>query len=96
VLDADEDVNRWLFVEKARDEAKGGWATGAFDPARNKIEVRTRDVTRFGLFLDRVPIDWEKLVVLSIDGKNSELRRRPRDRLRLELDEHGQWTVIEP
>ena len=96
VVDVEEEADRWLFVEKTRDGAKGGWASGSFDRSRNKLEIRTEDVEQFGLYLERVPIDWDKLVVLSIDGKNSELRRRDHSRIRVQLDQHGKWAVLEP
>ncbi len=93
MVDTEEEAERWLFVETIRDGAPGGWATGSFDRARNKLDIQTRDVRQFALHLDRVPIDWNKLVVLSIDGKNSELRRRQTLRIHLQLDDHGQWVV---
>ncbi len=96
VIDVEDSGDRWLFVEKMREGAAGGWATGSFDRTRNKLEIKTRDVGQFALHLDRVPINWDKLVVLSIDGKNSELRRRESSRLHIQLDDYGQWRVIEP
>jgi hypothetical protein len=96
VIDGEEDLTRWLFVQKTREGAKGGWTSGSFDRPRNKLEIQTQDVQQFALHLERVPIDWNKLVVLSIDGKNSELRRREHSRIHMRLDEHGKWTVVEP
>ncbi len=96
-LPDDADVaDRWLFVEKAKDAAPGGWATGSFDPQKNKLDIHTRDVRQFVIDVSRIRVDWERLVVLSIDGKNSELRRRDFSLLRFRLDDHGQWTVVEP
>ena len=93
--DADAE-DRWLFVEKAKDGARGGWATGSFDQQKNKLDIHTRDVRQFVIDVSRIRIDWQRLVVLSIDGKNSELRRRDFSLLHFRLDDHGQWVVVEP
>jgi hypothetical protein len=90
------DADRWLFVQKVADKAKGGWATGSFDADRNKLSITTSDVAEFALDTSRVAINWKKLVVLSIDGKNSELRKRNYDILQFTRTPHGEWTVREP
>lgn len=89
-------ADRWLFVEKTKNDAPGGWATGSFDRQKNKLDIRTRDVRRFAIDVERIAIDWQRLVVISIDGKNSELRRREVTLLHFQLDDHGQWVVTEP
>ena len=89
-------ADRWLFVEKAKSDAPGGWAAGAFDREKNKLEVHTRDVRQFAIDVERIAIDWQRLVVIGIDGKNSELRKREVSLLHFRLDDHGQWVVMEP
>ena len=91
-----DDPDRWLWVEKVRGEAAGAWATGSFDEKRNKLIIRTRDVQRFAIHIDRLPIHWRRLVILSIDGRNSELRHRDNPVLHLARDQQGQWMVMEP
>lgn len=91
-----DDPNRWLFVEKVAEGAKGGWATGSFDEERNKLSITTSDVSEFAIDTARLKINWKKLVVLSIDGKNSELRRRDFDVLHFKRAAHGEWTVRDP
>lgn len=90
------DPDRWLFVERTRGDAPGGWATGSFDPDRNKLTIETKDVQRFAIDTSRIRIDWERLVVLGLNGVNSELRRRDFDIYHFELDDHNRWVVIEP
>lgn len=90
------DDERWLNVIEARKGSQGGWATGSFDAERNRITIRTRDVRRFILDTGRIPIDWDRLVVLSIDGRTSELRKRDHPLLYFTLDEHGEWVIAEP
>ncbi len=91
----EDDDQRWLWVEAVRDNADGGWATGSFDAKRNKLSIRTRDVQRFAIDVSRIRIDWERLVVIGIDGANSELRKRDFVVLHFARDGHGQWVVDE-
>lgn len=91
-----EEPDRWLFVEAMKKDAVGGWATGSFDTGRNKLDIQTHDVRAFAIDVGRIQIRWERLVILSINGLKSELRRRDYTPLRFALDEHGQWVVVEP
>ena len=90
------DPDQWLFVEKVREGTVGAWATGLFDAERNKLAIETHDVQQFAIDTERVLIDWERLVILGIDGRNSELRKRDYSILHIELDDHGRWVVLEP
>ncbi len=90
------DPDRWLYAEAAMDPARGGWVSGTFDAERNKLSIRTKDVRRFAVDAGRVPIDWNKLVILSIDGRNSELRRRDFVVYHFDRTDHGEWVVKEP
>ncbi len=78
-----------------KDGAAGAWATGSFDPERNKLDIDTHDVESFAIDTGRIPIRWDKLVILSIDRKNSELVRRDYSVLHFTRDKYG-WHVIEP
>lgn len=89
-------ADRWLWVERIHGSAPGAWATGSFDPGRNKLSIRTKDVDRFAVDVGRVPINWDRLVIIGINGSNSELRRRDYTVLHFALDDHGQWAVVEP
>ena len=91
-----EDPDRWLTVEKIHGDAPGAWATGAFDPARNKFIIETHDVAEFTIDVSRVPVRWDRLVIIRIDGSNSELVKRDYFLYRIALNEHGQWIVLEP
>ena len=88
-------ADQWLFVEGARKNAPGGWATGSFDAKRNKLSIDTRDVDAFAVEIAKIPIDWDRVVILGIDGENAELRRRSAARLHFIRDKHGQWTIAE-
>lgn len=90
-----DDPTRWLFASTSREGAKGGWVEGSFDPARNRIDIRTKDITRFELDTGRLAIDWSKLVVIEIDGKSAELRHRENPKIEFEPDGAGHWKVKE-
>ena len=91
-----EDPDRWLTVERIHGDAPGAWATGAFDPARNKFTIETHDVAEFTIDVSRVPVRWDRLVIIRIDGSNSELVKRDYFLYRIARNEHGQWIVLEP
>jgi len=93
---ADLEQTQWLRVLEVRTRAAGAWATGRFDEERNKLQIETHDVQRFSIDTERVAIDWNRLVILSIDGHNAELRRRESTLLHLSIDPHGRWQVEEP
>ena len=86
----------WVQVEVLRPKVDGGWATGDFLEARNKIEIKTRGVKQFSIDLSKLRINWDRLVVIGIDGRNAELRRRNTDLLHIARDDHGKWVVLEP
>ncbi len=91
-----DDADRWLFVEKAQDGVEGAWATGSFNRERNRLTIRERDVQQFAVDTSRIPINWERLVVISINGQSSELKKRDYPFLHFTRDEHGGWVVLEP
>lgn len=95
-LPREDDDQRWLRVEAIRDGADGGWATGAFDPARNKIRISTEKIVRFSIDVSRIAIDWSQLVVIRIDGVTNELRRRNYNVLHFVKSGRGTWEIIEP
>lgn len=94
VLEAQTDPG-WLTVTDIADGAEGGWATGDFDEERNRLVIDTENVTGFAVDMSRVPVDWGKLVVLRLDGRNSELRKRDAAVYQFVIDAEGRWVVKE-
>lgn len=90
-IDTPSPTPSWLFTPN---NPRSG-AEGTFDRKKNKITIRTADQRDFAIDTSQLPIDWDKLVILSIDGKNSELRRRDFTTYRFQRDDHGQWNVQE-
>ncbi len=91
-----DDSEKWLTVEEIHGDAPGAWATGSFHAERNRMVIETEGVARFSVDMSRVPIRWERLVVIRIDGRNSELVKRDQVIYRFVLDEHGSWVVLDP
>lgn len=94
-LPREDENERWLWVEAIREGADGGWATGSFDPARNRIRVSTEKIRGFAIDVSRIAIDWERLVVLRINGLTSELRKREDSVLHFIKGDGGRWEVVE-
>lgn len=94
VLEAQTDPG-WLVVTRVAEGAGGGWATGDFDVERNRLTIDTQSVTGFAADLSRVPVDWGRLVIVRLDGRGSELRKRDAAVYRFTLDSQGRWTVEE-
>jgi hypothetical protein len=88
------DPDQWLFVEEVRGDARGGWATGTFDQERNRLTINTHDVARFAVHVEQLNINWERLVVIRMDGVNTELRKRDFAVYHFVLDEYGRWNVL--
>lgn len=91
-----DEEKRWLLVEKHQKNAPGAWADGSFNAKRNKIIIRIRDAQQFAIDTSRIPIDWSRPVILSINERNSELKRRDYEVLHFSRNAYGQWFVVEP
>lgn len=94
-LDAFDDPDRWLTVTRGDPEKPGAWATGRYDQPRNRLEITTRDALEFTVDVGGIPIDWSKLVVLRINDRNTELKRREQSVYRFVRGSQGQWEVRE-
>lgn len=90
-----KDSDDWLFIEKVRADTPDGWAKGTFNKKRNRIAVETHGALGFAIDIERIPIDWERLVVIRIDGRNSELRKRDYSRYHFQRDKYGRWIVAD-
>ncbi len=86
----------WLRIEGIRDSAAGAWATGSFLKDKNKIVIETENVERFSINLSKLRLNWNRRVVLRIDGRSSELTRKRRPVLHLHRSPAGSWDVVEP
>ncbi len=72
-----------------------GFVEGDFSAKRNRLTIKTDSVTRFAIDTRYIAINWDKLVVIQIDGLNSELRRRDDPVLHFVLDKYNRWVVDE-
>jgi len=88
--------DRWLVIKKAVNVESGTFAKGDFNAARNKISIATKNVAEFTIDTDRIPIDWSRAVIISIDGINAELRHRNYSPLLFRREGYSSWSVVEP
>jgi len=88
--------NSWLKVKKINKNPSAKIATGTFNPKRNKISIDTNNTEQFAIDTSHIPINWSRPVILSINGRNSELRKRDYAIIHFKHDKYGQWSVVEP
>lgn len=88
-------TKRWLYAEQFVAGTKDGFVEGDFSAQRNRLTIKTHAVTRFALDTRYIAVDWDKLVVIQINGHNSELKRRDDPVLHFVLDKYHQWVVEE-
>jgi hypothetical protein len=85
----------WLRIESIRDSAMGAWGTGDFLAEQNKIVIDTENVDQFTINLSKLRLNWNRRVILRIDGHSSELTPKRRPILRLRRSPAGGWKVVE-
>jgi hypothetical protein len=86
----------WLRIDALRPDAPGAWATGYFLEDPNKIVIETENVAEFSIDLPQLHVNWDRRVILRIDGHSSELIRKRRPILHLRRSPAGSWDVVEP
>lgn len=86
----------WLRIEVIHPDAPGAWATGAFIRQKNKILIETENVDEFSIRLPQLHVNWDRRVILRIDGHSSELKWKRRPILHLRRSPAGSWDVVEP
>jgi hypothetical protein len=91
----DDAEAQWLAIDRIAEGADGAWATGGVF-AENRVVIRTENVARFRVHLDRLPVNWDRRVVLRIDGRPSELTRKHYPTLTLQRSPTGGWIPVEP
>ena len=85
----------WLRIEAIRSDAPGAWATGRF-VFDNKIIIETEDVEQFSIDLSQIRINWNRRVILRINGYSSELTKKRRPLVHLRCSPTGSWEVVKP
>lgn len=85
----------WVEIVALSDGATSGAIEAGFDEGRNKFTIDATGVSEFLLDVCRVKVNWNRPVILKIDGRNSELRKRDYCRLRMRMVGSGAWEVVE-
>lgn len=91
-----DDHPRWLMTERYELDSEDTWVNASFEVNRNKIKINIRNIRQFAIDTRRIHIDWKRRVILSINDRNSELKKRDYPIIRFALDEYNQWYVVEP
>jgi len=87
-------TDRWIHIEGLMEGGEGGWVTGRHVAEDNRLEISTEHVSQFAMNLARVPVNWDRRVVLKIDGHTSELTRKHYPLLRLKRSPTGGWNAV--
>jgi len=84
----------WLRIVKLNPDAAGGWATGDVDRARNKILVTTHDVGEFALDQSALGVRWDRRVILRINTRSVELKKKNEPIIHFRQSRAGVWEVV--
>lgn len=84
----------WLTIDDVSDRDHTAWAEGRVDDGE-KLVINTENIERFQLDLSKVKLDWDKRIVLRIDGFNRELTRKNFPHLNYERTSTGGWRLID-
>lgn len=88
-----DSAERWIRGERLIEGVSGGWVTGSVS-AENRVVVESDGLAQVILDLSRVPVDWNRRVILRIDGHTSELTRDRFPTLRLRRIPTGGWLAV--
>lgn len=90
----DHPVQPWLVVLSAQPDEKGGWAKGRFDTSKNRLVIDTVGVGSFTVDTSRLPIDWDRLVIIRLDGRNRELGRKENPVIKFVRSKSKLWETV--
>lgn len=86
--------NGWLMIDEVSDRDHTAWVEGRVEDGE-KLVIDTENIERFQLDLSRIRLDWDKRIVLRIDGFNRELTRKNFPHLNYERTSTGGWRLID-
>ena len=84
----------WLRIELLREDAAVGWATGSIHAGSNSIVIVTEGAKRIELDLSEIQVDWNRRVILRLDGQASQLLHGKTQIKHFEVTPAGRWRVI--
>ena len=82
----------WVTILSRTESGDHGWIEGEIQ-AGEKLTINTENTNRFRLDLTRLHLDWEKGIVLRLDGSNSELTRKRWPAMVFGRTPSGGWVV---
>jgi len=84
----------WVRIESLREGAEVGWATSSIDSNANAIVIETEGARGLVLDLSNIHVDWNRRVILRIDGQGSQLLHGKSQVKHLEVSPAGRWRVV--
>jgi hypothetical protein len=82
----------WVKILESDDTSSRAWVEGEV-AGDDKLTINTKNVRGFELDLTRLRLNWNRGVVLRLDGYNSELTRKRWPRLVFVRNASGAWVV---
>ena len=84
----------WLVIEERADARQWAWVEGSI-VGDDKCVLDTSNIRRFQLDLSRLRLNWDRPIVLRIDGFNSQLTRKRWPVLDFLRTPSGAWIVVD-
>jgi hypothetical protein len=96
-LDADVGVDiplqeGWATIDEKADESQRAWMEGEIR-LTDRLIITTSSVRRFALDLTRLRLNWDKRILLRLDGFNFELTRKRWPVIHFIRTPAGAWEV---
>jgi hypothetical protein len=83
----------WMQIDRSEDSAIRAWAEGrTMDD--DALIIETQNVGRFHLDLGQIRLNWQRRILLRIDGFNRELSRPDRSRITYQKTATGGWEKV--
>lgn len=83
----------WMKLDEPEDAAARAWAEGrTLDD--DALIIQTQNVRRFQLDLGHIRLNWQRRILLRIDGFNRELTRPDQNRIIYQKTATGGWEKV--
>jgi hypothetical protein len=84
----------WAHLTEHAAAGERAWIEGGI-AGDDRLTISTHNVRRFTLNLTRLRLNWEKRIVLRMDGYNSQLTRKRWPKLNFVRTASGAWDVVD-
>ena len=84
----------WAVLTEKADTKARAWIEGSI-VSGDRLTINTENVRRFTLDLTRLRLNWQKRIVLRMDGFNSQLTKKRWPKLSFVRTAAGAWDVVD-